>query len=97
MCGNIARAEQVTTPEQIYQNNVEKYNSERTDVSAFSYYLLDRGAMPPPENVAEFAKELVKDCADDMKKLQVIYDWVVRNIGYDFYGYYGNGTYKKCF
>ncbi len=93
MCGTIARAEQITTPDQIYQNNVEKYNSERTDVSALSYYLLDRPTIPVPEIVAQFARELVKDCADDMEKLQVIHDWVAGNIGYDFYGYYGNGTY----
>ncbi|MCM1181303.1 MAG: transglutaminase-like domain-containing protein [Clostridium sp.] len=92
LCGNSARAEQITKPEQIYPHNVEKYNSERTDVSALSYYLLDRGAMPPTIDVAEFARDLVEDCADDMEKLQVIHDWIAGNIGYDFYGYY-KGTY----
>lgn len=90
--GNPARAEQITTPEQIYQNNMEKYNSERTDISALSYYLLDRGTIPSTIYVTEFARDLVKDCADDMEKLQAIHDWVAGNIGYDYYGCY-KGTY----
>jgi hypothetical protein len=69
-----------------YSKDTTIYPSNTSDKKVIIYYngiTLDEG-IKSNENIRSFAKNLTKDAASDREKAKILYEWIGKNIDYDY-------------
>jgi hypothetical protein len=74
------------TPEEVYQHNLNIYDSQLTDPAALEFYKLpskDGSIKSDADEIIELADSITQNISGDYAKTKAIHDWAANNIYYD--------------
>lgn len=75
---------------EVYQRNLDTYNSRKKDKLTLEYYLQPSYWIESDnEKIISLAKKITDGVEDDYEKVRAVHDWVCNNIYYDFDALYG--------
>ena len=75
---------------EVYERNLEKYNSRKNDKLTLQYYLQPSYWVESDnKKIISLANDITDGIKDDYEKVRAIHDWVCNNIYYDYDALYG--------